>query len=108
VISFYGMLDPSRAGLDSENFPAPLRAADEIRTPLLALFGGADPLIPPEDIEAFDAALTRNSVPHEIHSYPGAPHSFFDRSAAEHAEASADAWRRVLDFLGKVGAGVAA
>jgi carboxymethylenebutenolidase len=108
VISFYGMLDPSRAGLDSAQFPAPLRAADEIRTPLLALFGGADPLIPPEDIEAFDAALTRNDVPHEIHSYPGAPHSFFDRSFAAHAEASADAWLRVLDFLGEVGAGVAA
>lgn len=29
----------------------------------------------------------------------------FDRSLEEHAEASADAWRRVLDFLGKVGAG---
>jgi carboxymethylenebutenolidase len=31
--------------------------------------------------------------------YPGAPHSFFDERAAEHAEASDDAWRRVLAFL---------
>lgn len=108
VISFYGMLDPRRAGLDSPDFPAPLRTADEIAIPVLALFGGADELIPPEDIEAFDRALTRNSVPHEIHSYPGAPHSFFDRSFAEHADASGDAWRVVLDFLGKVGAGAAA
>jgi carboxymethylenebutenolidase len=108
VISFYGMLNPQRAGLDSDDFPSPLQHADEIRTPVLALFGGADELIPPDDIEAFDAALTRNGVPHEIHSYPGAPHSFFDRSFEEHAEASADAWRRVLDFLGKVGAGAAA
>ena len=108
VISFYGMLDPRRAGLDSQNFPAPLRSAEEIRTPVLALFGGADELIPPEDIEAFDATLTRNGVPHEIHSYQGAPHSFFDRSFDEHAEASADAWRRVLDFLGKARAGAAA
>jgi carboxymethylenebutenolidase len=108
VISFYGTLDPARAGLDSPDFPAPLRHADEIRTPLLALFGGADQMIPPEDIEAFDAALTRTGVAHEIHSYPGAPHSFFDRSFDEHADASADAWRRVLDFLGKVGAGAAA
>ncbi len=108
VISFYGMLDPRRAGLDSGNFPAPLRSAAEIRTPVLALFGGADGLIPPDDIDAFDAALTRNGVPHEIQSYPGAPHSFFDRSFDEHAEASADAWRRVLDFLGNVRAGAAA
>jgi carboxymethylenebutenolidase len=99
VVSFYGMLDPRRAGLDTPDFPAPLRAAHDIRTPVLALYGGADPLIPPEDIAAFDAALGTNSTPHEIVSYPGAPHSFFDRSFDEHAEASADAWRRVLDFL---------
>ncbi len=108
VISFYGMLEPQRAGIESGDWPAPLRNADKIITPVLALFGGADPLIPPEDIAAFDAALTANGVPHEIHSYPGAPHSFFDRSFDEHAEASADAWRRVLDFLGKVGAGALA
>jgi carboxymethylenebutenolidase len=108
VVSFYGTLDPGRFGIDSPDFPAPLSHAEEIRVPVLALFGGADDHIPPEDIEAFDAALTRNGVPHEIVSYPGAPHSFFDRSFEEHAEASADAWRRVLDFLGKVGAPAAA
>ena len=108
VISFYGMLVPGQAGLDNPDFPHPLEHAEEIRTPILALFGGADPWIPPADIAAFDAALTRSGVPYEIHSYPGAPHSFFDRSSDEHAEASADAWRRVLDFLGKVGAGTPA
>jgi carboxymethylenebutenolidase len=108
VISFYGTLDPGRTGLDSPTFPGPLRNADKIATPVLALFGGADKLIPPEDIEAFEAVLARNGVPHEIHSYPGAPHSFFDRSFDEHADASSDAWRRVLDFLCKEGVGVAA
>jgi carboxymethylenebutenolidase len=102
VISFYGMLDPRRAGLDSESFPAPLRQAHEIRVPVLALFGGADELIPREDIDAFDAALSAGDVPHEIRVYPGAPHSFFDRSFAEHAEASRDAWERVLGFLESV------
>ena len=53
----------------------------------------------PEDVEAFDRSLVAAGVEHEIVSYPGAPHSFFDRSFAEHAEASEDAWRRVLDFL---------
>jgi len=38
-------------------------------------------------------------VEHQIHVYPGAPHSFFDRRASDHAEASEDAWRRVLGFL---------
>jgi carboxymethylenebutenolidase len=31
--------------------------------------------------------------------YPGAPHSFFDRKAAEFATASADAWNRVQGFI---------
>jgi carboxymethylenebutenolidase len=70
-------------------------------------FGGADAGNPPEDIEAFAEALNLYGVTHEIYTYPGAPHSFFDRSYEEHAEASADAWRRVLDFLGGVGAGAA-
>jgi carboxymethylenebutenolidase len=30
--------------------------------------------------------------------YDGAPHSFFDRSFADHAEACSDAWTRILDF----------
>jgi len=31
--------------------------------------------------------------------YEGAPHSFFDRSYEQFADASADAWRRVLAFV---------
>jgi len=31
--------------------------------------------------------------------YPGAPHSFFDRKQEEFADASDDAWSRVLAFL---------
>jgi len=72
---------------------------DEVRVPLLGLFGGADESIPAQDVEAFNGALESARVPHELITYPGAPHSFFDRGFEEHAEASADAWRRVLDFL---------
>jgi carboxymethylenebutenolidase len=32
--------------------------------------------------------------------YDDAPHSFFDRKAADHADASADAWRQILSFMG--------
>jgi carboxymethylenebutenolidase len=94
VVGFYGVLAGSRRGL-----PSPIDLAAEMRCPVLGLFGGADKAIPPEDVEAFDRSLVAAGVEHEIVSYPGAPHSFFDRSFAEHAEASEDAWRRVLDFL---------
>jgi carboxymethylenebutenolidase len=69
--------------------------------PLLGLFGGADGNIPQEQVDAFDRALTDAGVEHEIHVYPGAPHSFFDRRQEDYAEASADAWERILGFLGK-------
>ena len=76
-----------------------LEAARLIKTPVLGLFGGADPAIPADQVQALDQTLERAAVEHEIVTYPGAPHSFFDRRAAEYAEASADAWKRVLDFI---------
>jgi carboxymethylenebutenolidase len=103
AIGFYGTLDPDRIGLPFA-MPAPLRSVAETRRPVLGLFGGDDPLIPAEDIEAFDRALTQAGVEHEVVTYPGAPHSFFDRSFEEHAEASEDAWRRVLGFIERVSA----
>ena len=99
TVGFYGRLVPSREGA-----PAPLEHAAQTRCPVLGLFGGADQAIPPDEVEAFDRGLDDAGVEHEIVSYPGAPHSFFDRMQAEHAEASADAWRRVLGFLEAVAA----
>lgn len=106
VVGFYGTLEPSRTGM--EFLPSPLERAGEPSVPVLGLFGGDDPIIPPEDIEAFDRALEAAGVEHELISYPGAPHSFFDRSYEEHTEASADAWRRVLGFLEGLPAGAGA
>jgi dienelactone hydrolase len=48
---------------------------------------------------AFDRALGEAGVEHELITYDGAPHSFFDRRQDDFADASADAWRRVLDFI---------
>lgn len=95
-IGFYGVpVGPHRFG-DS---PAPADVAGDMTGAILGLFGGADPSIPPASIEQFDAALATSGVPHELHAYPGAPHSFFDRKAEEFAPESADAWRRVQSFV---------
>jgi carboxymethylenebutenolidase len=95
VVGFYGALSAT----DRPNRPNLVGNADQIKLPVLALFGGDDPNIPPADVAAFDAGLERAGVEHEIVTYPGAPHSFFDRKQEEFAEASTDAWTRVLDFL---------
>ena len=48
---------------------------------------------------AFDYFGRTAGVEHEIVTYDGAPHSFFDRKQEQFAEASEDAWRRVLAFV---------
>ncbi len=100
VIGFYGPpVGPNQAGL-----PAPADEAPRFSCPVLAIWGGADRGIGPEAVQAFDQALDRAGVTHTTVTYPGATHSFFDRHAGEHAEASADAWRQMLTFMGVAGA----
>ena len=94
AIGFYGRPTAAWPG-----FEAPAATTDRYECPVLALFGGADQSIPPEAIAEFDAALTASGIEYEFHTYEGAPHSFFDRAAAEYADASADAWERILGFI---------
>jgi carboxymethylenebutenolidase len=95
VIAFYAGMSRK---MDEQKGTA-LDVAPHARVPVLGLFGGADPGIPPEQVHALDQALDQSGVIHEIINYPGAPHSFFDRRAMDYAEASADAWKRILDFM---------
>ena len=93
-IAFYGMPVGDRPG-----YPAPMTVAPAMANPILGLFGGADQAIPAEAIAEFDAALGAAAVEHELVTYPGAPHSFFDRKAADFADAAADSWTRSLAFI---------
>jgi len=96
VIGFYGW----PLGLARwPDRPKPIDEVSRFRAPVLAIYGGADPGIPPSAISDFDHALARAGVPHDTVTYDGAPHSFFDRKQAEFADASTDAWRRVQDFI---------
>ncbi|HEY7526216.1 MAG TPA: dienelactone hydrolase family protein [Candidatus Limnocylindria bacterium] len=94
VIGFYGWPVGEKRDL-----PAPADVAGRFRAPVLALWGGADRGITPHVVERFVSALRAAGVEHESVVYPGAPHSFFDRHQAEFADASADAWRRMLEFM---------
>jgi len=77
----------------------PIERAAQMKAPILALQGGADQSITAEDNAAFEAALEAAGVQHELVTYEGAPHSFFDRKQEEFQSASDDAWARTLAFI---------
>jgi carboxymethylenebutenolidase len=95
VIGLYGTL----VGPWRNDAPAPVDRIDAFESPVLGLFGGADQAITPDAIEAFDAGLASAGIEHRLVTYPGAPHSFFDRKASEFADASAAAWGETLAFI---------
>jgi carboxymethylenebutenolidase len=89
AIGFYGR--PSRM----------LDRVPHLDAPILALQAGADHAISHEDNLELEHALREHGKQYELIEYDGAPHSFFDRKQEEFADASDDAWRRVLAFIGR-------
>jgi carboxymethylenebutenolidase len=98
AIGFYGMPGPR------DGSPGPTQRVRELEAPILALQAGDDQHITAADNAAFDEALDAAGVEHELVTYDGAPHSFFDRRYEEFADVSADAWERTLAFLEHHGA----
>jgi len=74
---------------------------NRVCAPVEAFFGGADGGIPLSAVQALDERLDEAGVAHTVTVYPGAPHSFFDRRWTEFSDASADAWSRLLAFIGR-------
>lgn len=94
-VGFYG--HPTRQGLNGGQ--SPLERVADVACPILGLMGGADEGIPAEEIAKWDAGLAEQGVAHELITYDGAPHSFFDRSYDEHVDACNDAWERIQAFI---------
>jgi carboxymethylenebutenolidase len=99
VMGLYGW----PAGAHRTGLPSPAEEAPRFACPVLAIYGGADQGIPAEVRDEFDRALDAASVEHRTVVYEGAPHSFFDRKAADFADASAAAWNEMLRFMGVIG-----
>jgi carboxymethylenebutenolidase len=70
AVGFYGRLDPAGFGM---KIPSPVDLAPETKAPVLGSFGGGDPSIPQDRIDAYEAGLRRSGVEHEIHVYPATP-----------------------------------
>jgi dienelactone hydrolase len=98
AVAFYGMLRVP------EDWKGP-HQRDALDTavqvcPTLAIFGGEDPWVPLDDVEALRAAW-RDRDDCEIVVYPEADHGFVHgpERPAHRPDDARDAWRRALAFL---------
>lgn len=72
-----------------------------LRCPLLYLYGSDDFWIQGSDVERLRATMKRHGKPGAVQIYPGTPHAFFNdtRPDVYRPAEAADAWKRTLAFL---------
>jgi carboxymethylenebutenolidase len=79
--------------------------ADEIKVPVLGLYGAKDAGVPVDQVEKFFAALKAAGTPAELVMYPDAGHGFHaDFRPDNYRKADAeDGWKRMLEWFRKYG-----
>ncbi|MDD1974829.1 MULTISPECIES: dienelactone hydrolase family protein [Pseudomonas] len=97
AVSFHGTLDS----------PLPAQAG-KVKASMLVLHGAADPLVPKEQLPAFEAEMDAAKVDWQVISYGGAVHSFTDTAAnvpgkmKYDARTSKRAFRAMFNLLDEV------
>jgi len=82
----------------------------KVKARILVLAGGADPFVPPEQIEAFKRELQAAGARFEVIVYPGAKHGFTNPTASQYgmeqlaynAEADRQSWAAMLKLFKEV------
>ena len=78
--------------------------ADQVKCPVLCLYGGQDPSIPVPDVEAVVAKAKAAGKTVELHIYQDAPHGFHADYRPSYREADAkDGWNRMLAWFRQYG-----
>ncbi len=99
VVSFHGALatkSPAEKG--------------KVKARVLVLTGAADPMVPPEQVEAFNKEMNAAGAKFQVVSYPGAKHGFTNPDAdkagmdalAYNAEADKKSWAAMLELFTQV------
>jgi dienelactone hydrolase len=81
-----------------------------IKTKIRVFHGEADPIVPPEQVEAFKTEMANAQADYMLVAYPGVKHTFTNREADSYAAqfglplkydhgADSDSWTRTLEFL---------
>ena len=81
--------------------PSPFEQMPEISAPLMGFFGDNDGNPSPGDRMMMEALLTEHGKQYDFHSYPDVGHGFltFADDGSPRAEASKDAWAKLLGFF---------
>jgi carboxymethylenebutenolidase len=96
-VSWYGVLQKPKTDMTPDN---PINLVQRINTPILGLYGGADPAIPEPQIDALRSALKAAGKPSEIVVYPATPHGFnADYRSSYRPQQAKDAWNRMLAWF---------
>ncbi len=80
---------------------SPFELSPGISCPVLFHFGEEDANPSPGDMRKLDDELSRQRMPHQFYSYPGADHAFMNRHnlARYHRRSAEMAWARTREFL---------
>ena len=100
-VAWYGRL----VGEPSANSPKhPIDIAQNLKTPVLGLYGAKDTGIPLESVEKMRAVLAKGNSKSEFHIYQDSGHAFHADYRPSFNEPDAkDGWRRALDWFRKHG-----
>jgi len=73
---------------------------ENIKWPVLGIFGDKDEVIPVQSAKDFQTALYELGIMNQIHIYPGVGHAFANPSGMNYApNETQDAWDKTLAFL---------
>ena len=101
VVDCYGAFV---SGTAPEGFPLKVTPlidrTEELRCPLLGLFGLDDQFPSPEQVDELEAALVAHEKTYEFHRYEGAGHAFFSPNRPSfRPESALDGWSRIFAWF---------
>lgn len=100
-VAWYGRLLGPADPLHPKN---PIDLVNDLKAPVLGLYGGADNGIPNDTVEKMKAALKEAGKPGEIVLYPETPHGFHaDYRPTYRKDKAEDGWKRLLEWFAKNG-----
>jgi carboxymethylenebutenolidase len=100
-VAWYGRIVGEKEALRPK---FPIDVVDDLKAPVLGLYGGADQGIPVATVEQMRSRLKEAGKTAEIVVYPDTPHAFFaDYRPSYRKEPAEDGWKRMLAWFKQYG-----